>query len=58
MIAPFHKALLGWGLLVVIVVPVAVATFPLWEWRILCWLDKRRKRREAQPPRMAVRGLR
>lgn len=49
--------LLSLGALVVVLVPVAVVTFPVWEWRILCWLDRRRRAREARP-RVALRRLR
>jgi hypothetical protein len=50
-----YQALLGLGLLTAIVTPIAVATFPAWEWRVLCWLDRRRRNREARGHRTAIR---
>lgn len=50
-----YQALLGLGLLTAIVTPIAVATFPAWEWRVLCWLDRRRRDREARGHRTAIR---
>ena len=53
--ATLTKFLLGLGLLTAIAVPLAAATFPAWEWRILCWLDKRRRNRTCPPIRVALR---
>ncbi len=55
MMATLSKFLLGLGLLTAIAVPLAAATFPAWEWRILCWLDKRRRNRTCPPIRVALR---
>ena len=50
-----YQALLGLGLLTAIVTPIAMATFPTWEWRVLCWLDRRRRNRETRGHRTAIR---
>jgi hypothetical protein len=46
------------GLLTAVGVPVAVLTFRWWEWRLLWWLDRRRRAREAQSRQTAARGTR
>lgn len=50
-----YQALLDLGLLTAIVTPIAVGTFPAWEWRVLYWLDRRRREREARSYRRALR---
>jgi hypothetical protein len=48
-------ALFGLGILTAILVPLLVATFPTWEWRLLCWLNRRRIVRASRDYRAAIR---
>ena len=53
-----HKIFLGLGALAFVSVPLAVLSFPVWESPLCRWLERRRRQRDARPPRLAVRGLR
>lgn len=55
MIAFLYLSLLGLGLLTAILLPLAIFTLPIWEWRVLCWLDRRRRTRETRSYRSALR---
>jgi hypothetical protein len=50
--------ILALGLLTAAGAPLAIITFRWWEWRVLCWLDRRRNARKAQSYQTSARGTR
>jgi len=55
LIPPIYQALLGVGFLALLTLALVAFFWRAVEWRLLCWLERRRRERETSALRLGLR---